>query len=508
MNANKIVSLLSIIALVLTISGCRWFFKKIERETIFDRVVSIPKDLVLDIPYLPPLCDKIPGLKKGYVDIDNGGRLYYEEQGQGIPIVLINGGPGCTHHSFHPYFSQIKDIARVIYYDQRGTGKSSSDNTGKTYTIKQAVQDLESLRKALKIDKWVVLGWSYGGLLAQCYALTYPEHCTGLILVASTSGVVEPVTKAVRNKMFLSQVEVDAIGDINKKFLAGNITSIQELYNKLLSGDWKKQGYYKPTQNKMVRAARYEWQPTPGFREVIQVDANKINLAGKFDDFEIPTLITEAKWDLMWWNPDRAEIMRKNHPHARLEMFEKSGHAIFADEPKKFFDLAKMFVKQSSKKKIAIKPGNRLEWPEPMSDLGFKLKMAALLEDKTKKDNIFLDVYEQALRENITDSSVWNNLSYHFICKKDAEKALLALERLESSLEKEGPNAWRRWNYLVKAWQGHMLDLLGRRQEALVCYKESLKVIDGRSTNMPNMMVINKEWLEKRLESHFSWEQK
>ncbi|GAF79104.1 unnamed protein product, partial [marine sediment metagenome] len=184
MSIRKSISLICVVALILAILSYKWFYKKPTRETIFDEIVNIPKDLVLDVPYLPPLCDEIAGLKKGYADVKNG-KLYYEEEGKGIPIVLINGGPGGTHHSFHPYFSQLKDVARVIYYDQRGTGKSSKDDTGKTYTIKQAVEDLESLRKALKIDKWAVLGWSYGGLLAQCYALTYPNRCTAIILGTS-----------------------------------------------------------------------------------------------------------------------------------------------------------------------------------------------------------------------------------------------------------------------------------------------------------------------------------
>ena len=72
--------------------------------------------------------------------------------------------------------------------------------------------------------------------------------------------------------------------------------------------------------------------------------SDKIDLKGKFDDFEIPTLILETKWDLQWWNPDRAEVMRKNHPHAHVEMFETSGHMMFADEPEKFFSLLRTFL--------------------------------------------------------------------------------------------------------------------------------------------------------------------
>ncbi|MBF0207736.1 MAG: alpha/beta hydrolase [Oligoflexia bacterium] len=227
-------------------------------------------------------------------------QIYYEEEGnsRGIPIVLINGGPGGTHHVFHPYFSKIKEYAHVIYYDQRGTGKSAIDPTGRTYTIKQAIEDLESLRKKLNIDRWVVLGWSYGGFLGQCYALTYPEKIMGLLLVASADGLKNVSIKGGRGKFFISDMEkaeIHRIYDLNEK---GELNELQFLYNKDLAGDWKRQHYYRPTDDEFVRTARYEWSPAPGFRDLISMDQDEISLNGKFDNFEIPTLIIEGKWDL------------------------------------------------------------------------------------------------------------------------------------------------------------------------------------------------------------------
>ncbi len=360
MKKNKLL-FCGTVLVALTLTGCDWFAKTPARETIFDKIVSIPKELVLDIPQLPPLCDEIPGLKKGFADILNG-KLYYEEEGQGIPLVLINSGPGGTHHNFHPYFSQIKDIARVIYYDQRGTGKSSKDDTGKTYTIKQAVEDLESLRKALKIDRWAVLGWSNGGFLAQCYALTYPNRFIGLILISSNSGLYAPMNRE-QEHMFISQAEWNAIENIGDS--KGPLTSdAQVIYNKQLSGDWKRNRYYKPTEEEFIRTALYEWNPAPGFETLMRSEINKTNLKDKFDDFEVPTLIIDTKWDLLWRNPDMHELMRKNHPHAQFELFEKSGHKIFADEPEKFFPLLRSFLEKSSKAQIVYKPGNRLVRPQ------------------------------------------------------------------------------------------------------------------------------------------------
>jgi len=352
---------------ILLAPGCRFFKKKTGRETIIDKVVSIPSK-ILEVPDVPSHCNEIEGLKKGFVDAHNG-KLYYEEEGAGIPLVLINGGPGGTHHGFHPYFSQIKDVARVIYYDQRGTGKSSSDHTGKTYTVKQAVEDLENLRKGLKIDRWVVLGHSYGGLLAQCYALTYPESCMGIVLVASTGTLWKSWPDRARE--FISQAEYDAISAIYSKAAAGKFKSDAQVgYNLFLAGNWKRICYTKPTKKELARVASYGFKKAPGFEELMRLEVDEIDLKGKFDDCTIPTLITEAKYDFQFSETDRVQTMCTYHPNAQIEVFEKSGHIMFADEPEKFFSLLRGFLKKASETKVKTMSPKSIAWPKEPSQAG------------------------------------------------------------------------------------------------------------------------------------------
>jgi len=290
-----------------------------KRESIADHIISIPKELVLDIPPIKPWCDELVGLKKGFANIE-GGKLYYEQEGNGIPLVLISGGPGQPHDGFHPYFSQLNNVARIIYYDQRGTGKSTKDSTGRYYTIQCAVQDLEQLRLALKIDRWAVLGWSYGGLLAQCYALQYPEHCAGLVLVATQSGLFETMAK-LNYKEYL----------IQKPITPEKLTT-KPVFNQGIVGNWKHEGYH--TQ----------------FESLMRDQAIKINLRGMFDNCKIPTLITESKRESLWRdNSNRIKCLRKNHPHAHVEVFKNADHKIFIDEPKKFFALLRDFLEKSNR---------------------------------------------------------------------------------------------------------------------------------------------------------------
>ena len=89
-----------------------------QRESVLDGVVYIEPELITEIPAVPRWCDRLE-LERRRVDVGDA-ELFVEVEGSGIPLVLINGGPGGTHHYFHPWFSRAKDYARVIYYDQRG----------------------------------------------------------------------------------------------------------------------------------------------------------------------------------------------------------------------------------------------------------------------------------------------------------------------------------------------------------------------------------------------------
>ncbi len=459
---------------------------------IFDRVVSIPQKLILDVPNPPCLCNKIGGLAKHSIAVESGS-LYSEEEGAGVPLLLINGGPGGTHHCFHPYFSKAKDFAHLIYYDQRGTGLSSKDETGKTYTIQQAVEDIESLRKAYHIDRWAVLGWSYGGLLAQCYALTYPEHVSGLVLVASADALKNVKLKPDREQLFMSEDEVSAIRRIQSNT---SLNEIQILYNSTLAGDWKRQNLYQPTLEESALQSRYEWSPSPGFRELIGRDMEKIGLDGKFDDFEIPTLVMEGKWDLTW-DVDKVDAMRHNHPHGQFELFERSSHCIFHDESDRFFSILRQFLESSSRQQISYKPGHRIEWPVEASEL---LRMIAV------KGGSYSDYYEEALTKNILDVDFWANIVGEMLsAKRGDDKCFIALQKLEYSMRCHDSKQWFEWGFGIKTLQGHVLDILGRRELATECYREALDSVGEKEGDF-FISHIDRKRICDCLVTPFKWE--
>ena len=117
------------------------------------------------------------------LDVGDGHRLYLEESGApaGLPVVFLHGGPGAGCSPFHRRFFNPEKY-RVILFDQRGAGKSRPHASLQANTTAHLIADLEKIREALDIERWVVFGGSWGSTLGLAYAQDFPERVLGLIL--------------------------------------------------------------------------------------------------------------------------------------------------------------------------------------------------------------------------------------------------------------------------------------------------------------------------------------
>ncbi|MEO8287278.1 MAG: alpha/beta fold hydrolase [Chloroflexota bacterium] len=123
-----------------------------------------------------------PAPREGYIPVDNAG-LYYRVVGQGQPVIVLHGGPDFDHSYFLPDLDRLSDSYQLIYYDQRGRGKSADNVQPEDVTIQSEIDDLERLREYFGLDKVALLGHSWGGLLAMEYAIRHPDRVSHLILV-------------------------------------------------------------------------------------------------------------------------------------------------------------------------------------------------------------------------------------------------------------------------------------------------------------------------------------
>jgi amidase len=116
--------------------------------------------------------------------IVDGARLWVEQVGTGEPVLLIAGGPGCSHGYLHPSFDALAATHRVIYFDAFGRGKSDRAQEPSAYTLDRDVSDVVGLIRELKHGPLVVLGHSYGTAVAQAVAIRHPEVVKKLVLVS------------------------------------------------------------------------------------------------------------------------------------------------------------------------------------------------------------------------------------------------------------------------------------------------------------------------------------
>lgn len=119
----------------------------------------------------------------GYLDVGDGHELYWETCGNpdGVPVVFVHGGPGggCSpdhRRLFNP------DHYRIILFDQRGAGRSRPLASLHANTTQHLIEDMERLRICLGVEQWLVLGGSWGAMLALLYAQNYPHYVLGLVL--------------------------------------------------------------------------------------------------------------------------------------------------------------------------------------------------------------------------------------------------------------------------------------------------------------------------------------
>lgn len=124
-----------------------------------------------------------PPFDSGWLPVSGGHQLYYEQRGvpAGIPVLILHGGPGsgCSPQ-MAGFFDQQR--YRVILLDQRGAGKSLPAGCCEENTTSALINDIEALRRHLGVDRWLVMGGSWGATLGILYAAAYPQQLSGLLL--------------------------------------------------------------------------------------------------------------------------------------------------------------------------------------------------------------------------------------------------------------------------------------------------------------------------------------
>jgi pimeloyl-ACP methyl ester carboxylesterase len=129
------------------------------------------------------LFPEIGPFETGYLPLSTNHVMYWEQVGnpRGRPVLFLHGGPGAGAGAVHRRFFD-PEFWRVVIFDQRGAGRSRPLGSLENNTTQDLVSDIETLRRHLGLDRWLLFGGSWGSTLALAYAQAYPERVIGCVL--------------------------------------------------------------------------------------------------------------------------------------------------------------------------------------------------------------------------------------------------------------------------------------------------------------------------------------
>ncbi|HMI07546.1 MAG TPA: alpha/beta fold hydrolase, partial [Flavobacterium sp.] len=259
----------------------------------------------------------------GYAKSTDGTLIYYRIFGEGKPMLVINGGPGMNSNGFEALAGKLAPHNTVILYDQRGTGKSILKNLNpKTITMSLMVDDIEAIRKHLKIEKWHILGHSFGGMMASYYATLYPQHIDKLILSASGGinlGLLSYVPESMNSK--LTQTERDSLAYWNAKIAAGDNS-----YKTRLGRGRNLAPAYLYDKKYVPLLAERLTQGNARINGLIwdNLQQIKFDCAPKLKTYTKPVLIIQGKQDLI--KAETAEVAHRAFRNSKVVFMEHCGH--------------------------------------------------------------------------------------------------------------------------------------------------------------------------------------
>lgn len=282
-----------------------------------------------------------------FVTLKDGQRIFFDVAGSALApdgpamrekpaFIVLHGGPGFDHSGFRPDFDAFADIAQVIYLDHRGNGRSVPSDPA-TWTLAQWGDDIRQFCDALGIERPVVLGQSFGGMVAQSYATRHPEHPRGLILSSTAARMDFPFSlnwfgvkggaeaRAIAEKFW-------NVGD--DEAFAAYMRVCMPLYNTR-----PRPGGADAQARTIMRREVYRHFSLPGreihamdFRAALKkVSCPTLVLAGAEDPITPPHLAKEI-----------AECVGDNR--ASLQIYDRCGHGAFRDDPETVLAAIRAFI--------------------------------------------------------------------------------------------------------------------------------------------------------------------
>ena len=261
-------------------------------------------------------------------------KLHREVLGEGAPLLLLHGGFGLDHTYFWPWLSPLP--MKLILPDLRGCGQSPRDGL-EAADFATLSADLEELRTELGLERWTVLGHSFGSYVALDYAHRHPDRVQKLVLVGGAPALDYP----------------DVIG---ANLIKRGTPEQAALLQKAMSAPLESDDEFRRAWNVILPLYFHDFDPTVAARmdEKMRYSAPALfhgfRMLSQFSalpwlsDLRMPALVAGGRYDWIAPPAQGSQRLVRGLPHAELAIFEESGHFPFIEENERFLSVLTEFL--------------------------------------------------------------------------------------------------------------------------------------------------------------------
>jgi proline iminopeptidase len=292
------------------------------------------------------------GFREGYLSV-NGGKIWFRIAGTaagGIPLLLLHGGPGAPHDYQEP-LEQLSDERPVIFYDQLGCGNSDRPLDKSLWTIGHFVEEIETVRRELGLERLHILGQSWGSMLAVDYMLSRsPRGILSLIL----SG---PCLSASRwesdQRAYLGELPEEARKAIYSAEASGNFDSPEYqqamtlYYNRYVCrlDPWP-ECLSRAFQKFGSDVYKYMWGPS---EFTVTGTLKGFERAGRLKEIKVPVLFTCGRFDEA--TPATTAYYQSMLPGSEMAIFEGASHSHHLEKTGEFIRVVRDFLSRAEAKR-------------------------------------------------------------------------------------------------------------------------------------------------------------
>lgn len=284
--------------------------------------------LVIMVGTLVPVDVAAQRARQGLLSLEDA-RLFYEVMGTGDPIIVVHGGPGLDHAYLRPGLDALATRNTVIYYDQRGTGRSTVELVESAVNLGAFVDDIDALRQVLGYEQVTVLGHSFGVLIAIEYAARYPDHLRSLILM----NPVEPGSRfaeqtAQRQRAKVTEADSVELAELTSSegFRARDAATLSQVYRVAFRQAFRDRDLVAELDLDLATTTARNGQDVAA---LLGASFGTIDWWDRLPAIEVPTLVLHGRYDTPPVEMSRA--LAEAFPAGSFEVLN-SGHFPYVED--------------------------------------------------------------------------------------------------------------------------------------------------------------------------------